>query len=155
MSFHAQRATYVLHKISLSSQAFQQIINPLDWGWELSSVNGRHIPTPVWDTEENMQKVDIIRQSIMHKCACKKTACNPTKRQCKCVRNGNNCSLLCTCSGCKNVLPRTKETIISETESEMVCDSSESESDYSEIYEELEWQWQWPTYDFQWRVMMI
>ena len=28
----------------------------------------------------------------------------------------------------------------------MVCDSSESESDYSEIYEELEWQW--PTYDF-------
>ena len=80
----------------------------------------------------------------MHRCACKKTECNPTKRQWKCVKNGNNCSLLCTCSGCKNVLPQTKESIISETE--MLCDSSESKSDYSEIYEELEWQR--PTYDF-------
>ena len=28
----------------------------------------------------------------------------------------------------------------------MLSDSSESESNYSDIYEELEWQW--PTYDF-------
>ena len=77
MSFHAQRATYLLHKISLSSQALQQIINPLDWGWQLSSMNSRHIPTPVWDTDGNLQKIDNIRQSIMHKCACKKTECNP------------------------------------------------------------------------------
>ena len=132
-------------KLVLLARLCKKKFNPLDWGWQLSDLHGKCVPTPIWDTEDSMQKIDIIRQSIMHQCACRKTECNLKKRQYQCVREGTNCSLLCTCSGCKNVFPHAMESDVNNQtdigESEIVYDSSSSESDYSDIQHLAEWQW--------------
>ena len=76
------------------------------------------IPTPILDTPENMEKVDLRRQAIVQKCACKKSGCDPTRKYCKCVKNGRRCTILCKCTGCNNVKePRRVLTPASEGDS--------------------------------------
>ena len=74
-----------------------------DHGWSVPENSKDGVPMPVWDTLENMAKVDIRRQAIMQKCECKKSGCNPSKNYCKCVKNNRVCTMLCKCVGCKNV----------------------------------------------------
>ena len=49
----------------------QEDMDPTKWGWQLSNVEGAMVPTPIWDLDDNVKKIDILRQPIMHKCSCK------------------------------------------------------------------------------------
>ena len=53
-----------------------------EWAWELSedSDNNSDIKTlrPIWDTDENMSKIDMQRQAVMKNCGCKKRECDPS-----------------------------------------------------------------------------
>ena len=95
------------------------------------------VPCPIWDTEENKHKFDLMRQSTVDKCGCKKNECNPGKKLCKCVRKGSLCTSLCICVGCKN---NTREIIPDQATSQPLDDdeslpsetTTEEESDFED-----------------------
>ena len=94
-----------------------------------------------------IKKVDITRQAIMHKCACKKCACDPTSKQCHCVRKSSKCTMLCKCIGCKNV--QSFENVVlpeANNEEEEESTSSESSTSVSDIEELAELEWPLPSY---------
>ena len=97
--FHAKRSSNVLHMVAESAVGIQTLLDIDEHGW--SWLHG--IPTPILDTPENMEKVDLRRQAIVQKCACKKSGCDPTRKYCKCLKNGRRCTILCKCTGCNNV----------------------------------------------------
>ena len=99
LCFRSQRTTLVLHVAASALIGVQEVVNVTDWAWSISE---NDIPRPILDTEANMKNVDVLRQSIMQKCACKKTSCDQTRKYCKCVNNKRVCSVLCKCVGCNN-----------------------------------------------------
>ena len=62
--------TYVLLRIGMTRQGFQDVIEVTEWAWELKEDDTRK---PIWDTDENITKVDMQRQAVMQKCGCKNT----------------------------------------------------------------------------------
>ena len=81
--FHSQRSTYVLAKIGKSCERVNVEQNPKYIAWiikEVENDNGIVELVPIWDTAENIAKTDVRRQSILQKCGCKKTQCNPLKK---------------------------------------------------------------------------
>ena len=106
------------------------MVNVTDWGWSISENN---IPCPILDTDVNMKKVDLLRQSIMQKCACKKTGCDPDRKYCKCVINKRVCSVLCKCVGCNNVMPIKPDNRMSKSSDEISSTSSCSENSEDQL----------------------
>ena len=60
----------------MTRQGFQDVIEVTEWAWELKEDDTLK---PIWDTDENITKVDMQRQAVMQKCGCKKTQCHPEK----------------------------------------------------------------------------
>ena len=89
----------MLHTAASALDGIQADLDILKWGWYISEDSKS---MPVLDTTDNMKKVDILRQSIMHKCACKTSAFDHGRKYCKCVNSGRVFSVLCKCIGCKN-----------------------------------------------------
>ena len=77
----------------------------------------------------------------MQKCACKKSACDPNQKYCKCVKKKRICTLLCKCIGCKNITQNTQPTTTALPDDESSSSSeSSSESTYLRSF---------PTLDFE------
>ena len=73
----------------------------VEFGYVLSG-NGLK---PKWDSDENRNAVSVMLKATLRKCKCKKTKCNPAKRQCVCRRTDppSRCTSLCVCSSeCMN-----------------------------------------------------
>ena len=67
--------------------------------------NGRSFK-PEWESEENRKAVNVMLKATLKKCKCRKTKCNPSKRQCVCRRTNppSRCTSLCVCSSdCMNL----------------------------------------------------
>ena len=95
-----RRLRLVVNMISNAATLSQIYDDASRYGWSVS-VDEADVLKPVWDTPENMRLVDIRRQAIMQKYACKKSACDPNQNYCKCVKNKRICTILCI--GCKNI----------------------------------------------------
>ena len=118
-------------------------INPGDWAWLINEKDDITELIPIWDTSENMEKMDVQRQSIMQKCGCKKTQCNPTKRQCACVKKGDPCTILCKCSGCLNTGEKRVPTPLQEVndspaEEKMSSSSSSPSSSEADVISDFD-----------------
>ena len=133
--FHSQRSTYVLAKIGKSCEGVHEELNPEDSAWmikEVANNSGIIELIPIWDTAENIAATDVRRQSILQKCGCKKTHCNPLKKQCACVKKGDHCSILCKCTGCLNTGEKGNQRILDDSDEEDLPSSPSSSSSDSE-----------------------
>ena len=101
-------------------------------GWKPISKGEREILIPRWDTDDSNNNLNLIRQSVLKKCACKKSRC--LTNNCGCKKNGNHCSNLCTCNDCSN---RVGEENVESNEKEE-HDEEEEEVELEEEWDEEE-----------------
>ena len=100
---------------------------------EVENHNGIVELVPIWDTAENIAATDVRRQSILQKCGCKKTECNPLKKQCACVKKGDHCSILCKCTGCLNTGEKGTPVLDNSDEEDLPSSFYSSSSDSEEL----------------------
>ena len=105
----------------------------VDWGYlrEGTSVKAK------WDSQTNINKVNIILKATLQRCKCKKTPCDPTKKRCACRRTNppSSCSTLCSCSSaCLNQHPSNT----SGNEDDVVVAAVEDDDDVEEEYSDSE-----------------
>ena len=135
------RFLYVFRFMSRATDLKFSKLNVFEYGWEKSS-SGK--PLPVWDTNQNVKKIETLLNTTMAKCGCKKSKCKT--KQCSCVRRGfRKCSVLCTCFDCKieesinnsnigdiSSQELNKTSIVTDTEYQK--DYSESDDETSDNY---------------------
>ncbi|XP_066928999.1 uncharacterized protein [Clytia hemisphaerica] len=85
------RAHFVCMVLKRSHHPFQQLPDPLGYGWEL---NGTSIDSIMTD---NLPAPIALIELSMCKC---KTGCQ--SKRCKCLKNNLICTDMCRCTNCKN-----------------------------------------------------
>ncbi|KAJ8036249.1 hypothetical protein HOLleu_20166 [Holothuria leucospilota] len=142
LKFHWQRCCWVAQ---LWAQAFSSAVHVPDCtvhGWSLTD----GLISVIWDTEENMKKVDNNQKMLRQGCKCTKGC---SQNWCKCRKGGRFCSLFCLCKNCKNrcsdrvtessdQMPGVATPHASEADEEFSDDSSDQSDEESEILNEAE-----------------
>ena len=59
-----------IYLISNASELHIPELNCLDYGWEINKIS--NIVQPIWDTQGNINNIDLLLQATMQKCSCKK-----------------------------------------------------------------------------------
>ena len=108
------------------SQAIQNTVQllPMDhYGWIM---NGNRLEM-IWDTEDNIKKVDDQINYYLKGCGCQKSNCSGV---CGCKKKGHHCGPGCACSpqSCKNQPACTSEL----TSTPTIQNSDESSSSVSD-----------------------
>ena len=89
----------------------------------------------IWDTDDNIKKVDSNQKMPRQGCKCSKGCSN---NWCKCKKEGRMCSLFCLCKNCKNRLvpesgtattPHASEAETFDADENFSDDSSYSDKD--------------------------
>ncbi len=92
------------------------------YGWQRNNENKLEI---VWDTPENIAKVQSTLEHVLHGCKCK-TGCNT--RRCKCKKAAKECGPGCQCTGCSNT-PASSPPINEDLQILEIDDRLDRESD--------------------------
>ena len=111
---------YVLQFIATAKTGRHELPNITDYGWTIQN----NIPMPIWDSDTNINTIDILRQSTLRRCGCKKSGC--ITNQCRCFKQPNKCTVMCTCQNCKNIGS-------SNIEIEDTCESDGEESEAESV----------------------
>ena len=106
--------------------------NMIDWGY----IRDGAAMKPKWDSQKNINNVNIILKATLRRCKCKKTPCDPIKKRCACRRTEppSSCSTLCSCSSaCLN--QKTREPVTDETQDDIDVDEA-NEADEDDVNED-------------------
>ena len=91
------------------------------YGWKVNNGNLEFI----WDTEENIKKVDERINKLQKGCTCK-TGC--INKKCTCLRGSSLCGPGCKCLNCNNLPNQSTNTVT----------STDLTSDDTDLYELIE-----------------
>ena len=135
LRLHWQRCCWVVKMWAQACSSHVLAPEVTSHGWKIC--NGEI--SFVWDTDENLQRVNSNIQHLKEGCKCKKGC---TRNWCKCKKAGKTCSLFCACRQCENKTESANDTNVSmsepiTTQPLSIHDTydSESESD-SSTYED-------------------
>ncbi|XP_071847719.1 uncharacterized protein [Apostichopus japonicus] len=96
LKLHWQRCCWVAQLWAQACSHYVAVPDFTLYGW---SVKDGSISV-VWDTAENIKKVDSNQKMLRQGCKCKKGC---SQNWCKCKKEGRMWSLFCLCKNCKNL----------------------------------------------------
>ena len=124
--YHWKRTCWILHMWGQAGHK-EMVLEPIsNFGWSVTS----DILKVLWDTEENIQRVQERGSSLLKGCKCA-TGC--TTRVCGCRKKATKCNAGCQCTNCKN----QGETIMEVNGDEVAMLALEEEQDSLEVDDEF------------------
>ena len=128
IQLRSKRMAYVLKKLNIQTHHLLEDIS--NYGWEYGS--DMKTVKPKWDSEESIEKIDLIRKAVIKKCGCGTTRC--IRGNCVCLRSGERCTSLCKCTDCLNIEIYAEDE--EEYEDEEVNDTEDTGNDDDDLAED-------------------